>query len=154
MRKIRNKTDGRLRTPFMLTYEQQQEFYKNIVCNRDANARYYSIKNDNDTIGMCGLENISFINGLGEISIIIDSEVKGNGFGEKAIELLLLEGFNKLRLQNIYGECYFCNTSINFWEKIIKKYNGSRAILEKRKFFNGKFYDSLYFNLNMNRSGF
>ena len=39
----RNECLYALRTPYMLTEEMQEEFYKNTVCNRDARARYWGI---------------------------------------------------------------------------------------------------------------
>lgn len=144
----RNKTIGVLRTPFMLTLEQQMEFYNNICCNRNSKSRYFAVrkKHFQEIIGMVGLENIEFENGIGEISIIVGAGYTGVGVGDKAVEAILNYGFNSLRLQSIYGECYKCNTNIEFWIKQVKKYNEYSTILPNRKFLNGEYFDSLYFN--------
>ncbi len=72
--------------------------------------------------------------------------VKEKGFGETALYKLLEQGFNFLGLQNIYGECYLCNPSVDFWYKMVDLYNGFYTILPKRKFWEGIMHDSLYFN--------
>lgn len=150
----RNKTNGVLRTPYMLTKEQQREFYNEFIINRKSNSRFFAIKTFdynsgcNKLVGMGGFTNIEFENGLAEISIIINDQLVNKGIGNISIMLLLNEGFNKLRLENVYGECYKCNDNIGFWEKQIKKYNATKTILVNRKYFKGKFYNSLYFNFN------
>ena len=165
----RNECLLALRTPFPLTREQQEQFYRDVICNRQANARYWGITEPIDTgygnfqdsqwvpvlnynlIGMCGLENIQWENRLAEISIILNPEYRGNGYGKKAVDLLLDQGFNYLNLENIYGECYTCNPAIDFWGEITKKYKASWITLPSRKYWNGKYYDSVYFNIARER---
>ena len=143
-----------LRTSRELTIENQLDFYDNVVSNRNSNARWWGIHEDvlknKDTIfiGYCAVENISWENRNGEISLLIDPQYHGKGYGQQAIEELLVRGFNQLNLENIYGEAYTCNSAISFWEKIIKQYNGTKTILPNRKYFNGDYYDAIYFNFN------
>jgi RimJ/RimL family protein N-acetyltransferase len=151
VRKWRNKLPATLRTPYNLTYEQQQDFYKNIICNRDSKHRYFGIfitENKNMFIGMGGITNIEWENGIGEISLILDPEFTGKGYGKESVRLLLDKAFNEMRLDNIYGECYECNKNIGFWERIIVLYDSYKTYLPFRKFYNGKYYNSLYFNFN------
>ena len=163
VRQWRNETLVSLRTPFLLTQEQQTKFYSEVICNRQADARYWGIFIEQDTgyadsklesttrdilIGMCGLENISWENRNAEISIILNPECHGKGYGTKAIELLLDQGFNYMNLENIFGECYYSNPAIGFWRNIITKYNAASCDLPQRKYYNGTYYDSLYFNIN------
>jgi predicted acetyltransferase len=136
-----------LRTPFNLTEEQQLSFYDNVISNRNADAKFWAIEVDNKFVGMIGLENIQWTNRLAEISIILDPECHGNGYGQQAIQMLLDKGFNQLNLENIFGEAYLCNPAVSFWEKIIKQYNGTKAILPNRKYFNGRYYNAIYFNI-------
>lgn len=149
IRQWRNQVPEALRTPFALTKEMQEQFYKEIICNRNSRSRFWGIwikdKISSNFIGMCGLENVQWENSTAEISIILNSDYKGKGFGTKVIDILLNKAFNELKFETIFGECYQCNPSINFWEKIVKKYNGTDAHLPKRKYWNGKFYDSMYF---------
>jgi RimJ/RimL family protein N-acetyltransferase len=158
--KWRSTCPEALRTTFSLTLENQLDFYNNVVANRNSNARWWGIYIDklfSDEmnsgieellIGYCAIENISWENRNGEISLLIDPQYHGKGYGKQAVEILLDKGFNFLNLDNIYGECYFSNHAISFWEKIIKQYNGSDAILPNRKYFNGQYYNALYFSIN------
>ncbi|MFA5323736.1 MAG: GNAT family protein [Smithella sp.] len=158
----RNENLAMLRTPFLLTLEMQADFYHNVVCNRQAYARYWAIVGDNNQywckdgngsfipgrnsmlIGMCGLENISWENRSAEISIIMDPEI--HGYGEQAVDMLLDQGFNCLNLENIYGECYECCPAIGFWNKMNRRHKAIISVLPKRKYWQGRYCDSLYFN--------
>jgi RimJ/RimL family protein N-acetyltransferase len=159
IRQWRNQIPETLRTPFKNTYEQQLDFYTNVLCNKSSPHKYWgifintepSVKTSwqmNKLIGMGGITNIQWENGLGEISLILGAEFTGKGFGNQALKLLLDMGFNQLRLNNIFGECYKCNKNIGFWKKQIAKYNATAVILPARKYYNGEYYDSLYFNFN------
>lgn len=166
VRQWRNECLEALRTPFLLTKEMQEEFYKDIICNRHANARYWGVWVDEKVtmsmvkpmpdvevdgeifIGMTGLENISWENRLAEISIMLNPGYHRKGYGKKAVELLLDQGFNYLNLENIYGECYACNPALIFWFKIIEKYNADIVLLPNRKYYNGQYFSGTYFNIN------
>jgi len=166
VRQWRNESLMAFRTPFLLTQEMQKKFYSEVVCNRQANARYWGMVEPSDTgyydfknseltpvfncklVGMCGLENIQWENRLAEISIILNPEYQGKGYGEKAVDLLLDQGFNYLNLENIFGECYECNPAVKFWEKVAAKYSGTTTVLPGRKYWQGRYYDSLYFSIN------
>lgn len=150
VRKWRNECLYALRTPFLLTEEMQQDFYKNVVCNRNANSKYWGLAYNSESvlIGMSGIENIEWVNRRGEISIIINPEHHGTGIGSYAFKMLLDKCFNELNLNNIWGECYSCNPATAFWKKQIVKYNGQSFLMPNAKFWNGKYYDSLYFNFN------
>ena len=147
----RNKNLQALRTPFPLTKEMQEDFYNNIISNRKSNNRFWAIRGDSSQwsfIGMIGIVNIEWENSIGEISILIDPSERKKGIGKKAIEILLNQGFYFLNLYNIYGECYKCNESIHFWEKICAEYKAYSTILPSKKYYNGEYYDSMYFNFN------
>jgi len=150
----RNSCLYALRTPFLLTEEMQEDFYKQVICNRNSKARYWGVYetlkvNKYATfVGMVGLENIEWENGLAEISIIVNPNCKNKGYGKQAVDMLLDKGFNQMRLENIYGECYTCNPAIEFWKKIIKEYTADTVNLPNRKYYDGKYWDSLYFNIH------
>lgn len=169
VRQWRNKLEGVLRTPFFLTDKMQQDFYNNVVSNRNSNNRFFGVyvsesldsslaintktmqaRRVNEFIGMVGLINIEWENGLAEISMIINPQLHNKGIGSKAFGLLLAKGFSEMNLSNIYGEVYECNSAVNFWVKQIKKYKTYTTKLPCRKYFNGKYYDSLYFNFKHN----
>ena len=159
IRKWRNEVvkNGIFRTSYLLTYHMQKKFFDDVINNRNSNSRYWGIflkTYDNDDhlihvfIGYTGLDKIEWENGLAEIGLMISHEYVGLGYGSKSLSLVLNEAFNNMRLQNIYGECYKCNPNIEFWEKMIEKYKAYSTILPSRKFFNGYFFDSMYFNFN------
>jgi RimJ/RimL family protein N-acetyltransferase len=146
----RNDSLVALRTPYMLTQEQQEEFYNKVVCNREARARFWgvviTVNDDDKFIGMIGFENWEIESRRAEISIIINPEYQGAGYGEQAVEMLLEQGFNYLNIENIWGECYTCNPAKKFWDSMILKYNGTSSCLVNTKYWNGAYYDSMMFN--------
>jgi RimJ/RimL family protein N-acetyltransferase len=145
VRQWRNEDLSYLRTPFLLTQEMQEEFYINTICNRLSDARFWAIE-DKEFVGMAGLVNIQWENSLAEISLIITPTERKKSYGEQAVKSLLLKGFYQLNMNNIYGECYLCNPSIVFWKKMIDKYKGTMSLLPNRKYWNGDFHNSIYFN--------
>jgi RimJ/RimL family protein N-acetyltransferase len=156
---------GVYRTSYLLTFQMQQDFYNEIIDNRNSNNRYFGIfirekkrevihgtmnmeKNVDNFIGIVGLNNIQWENKIAEIAITLNPEYIGKGYGEKAFRLCLREGFLNLGILNIFGECYKCNPNLAFWEKMINKYRGYKTMLPSRKFYNGSYHDSIYFNFN------
>jgi RimJ/RimL family protein N-acetyltransferase len=154
-----------LRTPFLLTQEMQEAFYRDVVCNRQSNARYWgawteepypkTVLTGNITmqrigvnsvlVGMCGLENIQWENRLAEISLILDPEYP---MYADALRLLLSEAFMSLNLENVYTEVYDCSPYRSFWREIIDKYKCDAAILPCRKYWNGRYFNSMYLNVS------
>jgi len=168
VRQWRNKCFEALRTPFLLTKEMQEQFYKDVICNRNAHARYWGVwetktpdaaddmletfqdlfKPYDYFIGMVGLENIEWENRRSEISIILNPEYRGKGYGEQAVDMLLEQGFMYLNLDNIWGICYYCNPAFEFWKKIIQKHYAFSIELPSQKFWKGQYYFGLYFNIS------
>ena len=166
VREWRNKNIETLRTSFLITDKMQENFYDKIVNDRNSKHRYFGIyknyvheiedENEEETlkcdckilIGMGGIINIEWENGLAEISLIIGDEFTGQGYGKQSVKLLLDKAFCEMRLNNVYGECYECNKNIEFWKKIIKYYDCYHTILPNRKFFKNKYYNSLYFSIS------
>jgi RimJ/RimL family protein N-acetyltransferase len=125
----------------------QEQFYREVICDRDSPHRYWIL--EDDTIeGMGGITNIQWENRLGEISLLIRPESRGKGYGEKAVELLLDQAFNHLNLKTVYGECYACNRALTFWAKIIGIYNAYETKLPARKYLNDVYCSSLYFSID------
>jgi len=150
-REWRNKCLETLRTPFILTKEMQEEYANKVLKNRHLNCRWWGFAENSDIyyVGLGGIENISWENRNGEISLIINPYFRRKGYGTKAVELILDQAFNYLNLENIYGEVYHINeNSFSFWMKIVQIYNGYATLLPYRKYWNGKYYDSHYFNIN------
>ena len=150
----RNQLLETLRTPHLLSKEMQAKFYYRLA--NESRLRYWAIreeKRDYTFTGMGGLTDISPENRNAEITLTIDPDLVGKGYGEEAVELLYDQAFNYMNLENVYGEVYWCNEKgVNFWDKIVEKYCGRRVILPNRKYWKGQYYDSDYFNIT--REGF
>jgi RimJ/RimL family protein N-acetyltransferase len=151
----RNDKMETLRTPYFTSVEMQEEFYKEVVSNRNSKHRYFAITNkiyiDIIFIAFGGITNIEYENSIAEISLIVNPEYVNKGYGTESAECLLKYAFGNMNLGNIYGECYKCNeTGVKFWEKLTDKYNGYKTMLPSRKFYNCEYWDSLYFNINRN----
>ena len=144
----RNKDLSMYRTSYFLTKEMQEDFFYSVINERNSNNRFYSIIDEDKFIGMVGLVGISLENRNAEISIVIDPLQRGMGLGKKALKLLLDMGFNKVNLENIFGECYWCSPALDFWRKTCEDYKVKLQVLPARKFYNGKYFDSIYFNFN------
>jgi RimJ/RimL family protein N-acetyltransferase len=155
----RNESLETLRTARRLSVEEQCRFYQEVVSNPHSPHRYWAIYTDVPDLpgvldgarflGMGGLTYISWENRLAEISLILDPDLRGQGLGEKAVDLLLEEGFARMGLKTVCGECYHCNTAgADFWEKITERYGGTLATLPNRKFWKGRFWGSMYFSID------
>jgi len=151
----RNEYLDTLRTPFPLTKEQQSDWYNNVICNRQANARWFGIWRHlpatdthmevDDFIGYTGIENISWGNRQGEVSMLIGTEFQGNGYSTETYKLILNYAFNELNLDFVNGEVYCSNEKMVAIDiKTVEKNGGEYVRLPKRKYLNGKYYDSLY----------
>lgn len=137
----RNQDMSFLRTPFMLTEKMQEVWYETKVSDRTSNYRFYAIEHKDKLVGYGGLE-IQWENGLAEIALVMGEQRKG--YGTKAVDLLLDEAFNRLRLETVCFECYWCNPALEFWQKVVVKYDAYTTILPDRKYWDGEYHDSLY----------
>lgn len=142
-----------LRTPHMITEDQQTTFYEGVVCNTHANSRFWAVRDNGCLVAMVGLVGIQWENGLAEVSLITDPAEKGRGFGSAALEMLLREGFDNMGLATIYGECYHSNPALGFWEKMAERHGATTTTLPRRKRWAGRLWDSLYFSFTTPHEG-
>ena len=136
-----------LRTSHFILDSAQSEFYQSLKNRTDI--QYFSVINDKKIVGVCGFVNLNLVNRNGEIAMILNPKFRGDGYGLRTLDLLLIHGFNNLGLKNIYGETYECNPSYGFWENIIKQRKVTSVRLPERKFYEGKFWDGIYFNFSL-----
>jgi len=143
-RQWRNQVPEALRTPFGLTEEQQAAFYRDVVCDRRANSRWFSVmlRVDNtefgldlggpsySCVGMAGLTDIEWENGSAQISLILGPGSYGLGYGRKAVRAILDKAFRDMRLLKVWGECYNCNPAAEFWERMVKDFEGEIQLPE------------------------
>ncbi len=165
IRNWRNEQLSMLRTSFPLTKEMQEDFYQNVISNRNTNARYWGVFEEIETeyvappfnlhnpimrdklVGMAGIENIQWENRLGEISLLLMPDTMDK-YGEQALGLILDEGFMNMNLENIFTEAYECSPYYNFWIKQTEKYSTWAWGLPNRKFYDGDYHNSKYINFN------
>jgi RimJ/RimL family protein N-acetyltransferase len=135
-----------LRTPVTLTPEMQAAFYRQVLSDQRTPHRYWAVRN-HDFIGMVGLTDIQWENGLAEISLIVSPPWRGDGRGAAAVALVLEEAFERMRLETVFGECYVCNPAVHFWQRIAERYQGDITMLPRRKMWAGTLHHSLYFSI-------
>lgn len=160
----RNQVPETLRTPYPLTAEMQEHYYKTIICERQSTTRYFGLwetvtmqlqvgshdtcpKDKDMFVGYGGVENISWETRNGEISLLIRPGYRGNGYGKAAVKIILDHAFCVLNLDTVYGECYKSGPW-GFWDKLCKESNTYVTILPRRKFWEGRYWDSIYFSFN------
>lgn len=146
VRQWRNADPSCLRTPFLLTQEMQADFYERIVCDRNSPDRYWAVRR-HDFVAMAGLTGIEWENGRGEISLTIRPDMQGKGVGAASVQLVLEEAFLRMRLETVQGECYECNLALEFWKRIIARYNGAGVTVPRRKWWDGKLWDAWHFTI-------
>lgn len=108
-----------LRNKEPLTEEQQESFYREVICEPEHESRYYAVEIDGQFVGMGGLTHIT--DGRAEIALIVNPYVRGLRVGEKAVDALLAEAFGALGLDSVVGECYE-NGATGFWAKQIQRF--------------------------------
>jgi len=147
IREWRNDNISILRTPFALTKEQQEDWYKNEICDRRSKSRFWAIYyKDTGLVGYGGIENIQWENSIGEISLLIAPKHEGKGFGKQAAKDILHEAFYNLNLHTVFAECYENNKAVKFWDKV---FNGCyQTILPCKKYHSGIYFSSIYYSMN------
>ena len=137
-----------LRTPFDVSIEEQEKWYMENVSNRNSKTRYFIFheKNGKSNLGYGGVEFISLENRNAEISLLVNPDYQGKGYGKNIVDNILTYSFFTLNLESVHGECYYCG-NVGFWEKISDKYKAKKSLLHNRKYWNGKYYDSFYFTI-------
>ena len=146
VRHWRNNALETLRTPYLISEEMQANFYDSLQ-NRESRNRYWSIYDNDELIGFGGLTGIEWENGLAEISLIMGAKYRGKGLGRRAVALILDTGFGNMGLKTIYGECYECNSAVDFWGAITKDHGGYITTIPLRKLWQGQLYDALHFSM-------
>jgi len=151
----RNSVRSSLRTSGITTVDSQIRFWKSLRNNQSI--KYFAIMEDKedpkegdppyDILGIGGLVNIEWANGIGEIAILLNPKFKNKGLGKEVVDLLLEEGFDNMGLRTIYGECYACSPALQFWQKLAKARDWYTTVLPRRKLWYGRLHDSFYFSI-------
>lgn len=141
----RNLVPETLRTPFMLTEEQQRDYYDKVICDRRGNTRYWGLWTQAGFVGYGGIESIEWENRQGEISLLIGPDYRGKGYGREAVRLFLEQAFEDMNLHAVHGECYYSSPAVDFWKKLIEHYRGHCVDLPHRKYHGGQYWPSCWF---------
>ena len=109
---------------------------------KDKNKIFFTIYHDKTPIGFMGFSNISKVNRLADIFIMIgNNDYKGKGWGKESMLYLIKHGFNKLNLQKINLGVIEKNTpAVHLYKKLGFKVEG---IFKKEVNINGKFHNML-----------
>ncbi len=140
-----------LRETFPTTPLVQQKFFHSLP----KSSNYFAVikkddKNEPLIVGICGLTDINMTHKNAEFSLLIGTEYQQNGYGTKALNQLLVYGFDTLELQLIYGETFSypkvhgINPGAKAYEKLGFTLDGT---LRKRYLKYGQWVDVLVYSL-------
>lgn len=137
LRLWRNQPDvlPMLRTGYK-TSEEQYAWYINVICNRDADHKYYAIAvtvpgqfdGFDPFIGVGGLTYLSRRPGEAEISLIMSPLWRNRGYGGSAVRALINEAWN-IGLTSVVGECYQTG-AIEFWYRQLVQPNCDTKVVK------------------------
>ena len=106
------------------------------------------LKSKRKFVGTCKLDKIDFLKKTAHIGIMIgEKSLFGNGIGRRIYKILIYYLKNVLKFKKIYSDCSALNIPMI---KILKK--KKFKLYKKIKCadcFEGKFYDHLYYRLNL-----
>lgn len=108
----------------VLAWNQHEKWFNEH--QNDKSIKMYGIYSDNTVVGVCGLTSIDLQNQRAEFSIYISTDYHGNGYGPKALKLLLWHGFNSYPLNLIWGETFSGNPALKTFKEIGFKEDGVR----------------------------
>lgn len=125
-----------------ITQEHHEAYWRKV--ESDPSTKMFGIFCDKESVGVCGLTSIDWVNRRAEFSLYIDPKRQGQGLGEEALRLLCSHGFYTLNLNMIWGEAFENNPAIHIFKKIGFKEEGRR-----REFYfrDGEYIDAILFSL-------
>jgi RimJ/RimL family protein N-acetyltransferase len=126
--------------PFPVNYETEMEWYKkNITSNFPVTVFGVELISSGELVGMTFLKNINMIHRNAEFAILIDSNMKGKGYGTDACRSTLEFAFMNLGLHRVYLKVKKSNpAAIRLYENCGFKMEGT---LREDVFKNGSFAD-------------
>lgn len=138
-------TDGVGASSRVMNVEAERTFIKNTLENNRLSFAIVKLEND-EIIGNCGLEDISYIHRIGTIGIFIgDEDNRSKGYGAEALKLLIEYGFKYLNINNIMLNVKsFNERAIACYKKVGFKEFGRRR---ESYFLNGKYYDDVQMDI-------
>ncbi len=144
----RNQNLAAWRTSHLLTEEMQAEFYREVVCNRNAPHRFWAVDEGSRLVGMVGITHIQWENRLAEVNLIMAPDMMR--LAHEAVDLLLKQAFDFMGLLTVCGECYMCSPQLAFWKQVSERHEAYTTTLPRRKWWDGKLWDSLHISFRKN----
>jgi RimJ/RimL family protein N-acetyltransferase len=122
----------------------QKKWFENLLIDPNRFVLVIETK-EGQAVGIIGLDKIDRRNQEAEGGPgLLDSNERGKGYMEEAIELLLDYAFGELNLHRVYGTCYPFNRTI----ELLKWYGFQQeGVLRQAVFTQGKFYDKVILGL-------
>jgi RimJ/RimL family protein N-acetyltransferase len=147
-----------LRTTVDVTYGAQELWYENLDRNLHRYWGFFEQENkeaylDGESstcakmVAFGGLTYIDWVNRSAEISLIVNPSVRGKGHGKDAVILLVSEAFDRMNLDQVYGEAYRNTSAWKFWEVMAERYDAVTTKIPRRKYWDREYYDSFYFSI-------
>ena len=141
VRQWRNLDIAPNRTPFLLTEENQKEWYKEVT-KRDSDSRIWEFIGETARIAVGGLTGIHPVNRTAEIALVVNPKFRRKGNGMVIVNIILSQAFKRLNINTVFGEVYYC-ANVDFWLKTKPHYT---TTLPNRKYWDGVYHDSMYFS--------
>lgn len=121
------------------TRRDELRFIKKLIKSKNDYAFSIFRKEDNEYIGQGAINQISWENKLGRLSLIIRRAHWNKGYAQEAIPLLLKFAFNKLRLHKVWLMAYATNKKANhLYAKLGFRKDG---LLRQEYFWRGRYHD-------------
>lgn len=134
-----------LRTNLMLTDHNQARFWEDVASNPRSPHRYWAVYDGGSFVAFTGLTDLDWQAGNGEISLLVNPNLTGQGYGESVVALVLREAFERMRLRHVFGECYDHNPAIGFWRRMLAEHGGDSTWIPGRKFWGGELHGAMVF---------
>lgn len=104
--------------PFPVTNANEEEWYKQVLSDRNDKSVYFAIclKSDDSMIGYLFLNQIDWINRHCYWGAIMgDRENQGRGFGSEAVSLVIRYAFDCLNMRIVYANVLSTNPALSKW---------------------------------------
>lgn len=119
------------------TSRDEVDYVKKILVSK--NDFIFSIYNDDQYIGQCGIHGIAWENKLGRLSLVIKKEFWNKGYAQKVLPILIDHAFKKLELHKVYLMHWQENKKADhLYKKVGFKKEG---VLKEEYYWHGKYYD-------------
>lgn len=111
----------------------------------------FRIEKDNSCIGLVALDNIKWYNRKASLTLVIDPQFQGKGFGLKALHFICAYAFYQMNFHRLEAEVYDFNTRSIL---LLEKFGFIReGILREAKFSSGNYHHILVYGLLQNEYG-